>query len=306
MCAELSGVATNRDPSCTASAPSIMAARMDRPSCSPPAAITGMSHASATAGTKTHGRRFFPAVVTASLKALGHHRIHPGFLGLQGKLDAAHHMHHLDAMFLQMLRPRPRVARAGEHNGDAEFDDARHVLFHRGIKQGDVHGEGLPGCGGLDLLDLVPQHLGIHAPRAQNPQSPSPTDSAGQLPSTAPHHARLDDGQLHAQKGAHAVGVQEFMAHGKLLWTWLPRSSNHRRGRTRIVYKLKLTRTNAVGVPLRTAHTPPVPRVLVAYGLCNLFLYCPHTQSIIQTRRWRSDIARSRRSAENIPCGPAY
>ena len=52
MCAELSGVATNRDPSCTASAPSIMAARMDRPSCNPPAAITGMSHASATAGTK--------------------------------------------------------------------------------------------------------------------------------------------------------------------------------------------------------------------------------------------------------------
>ena len=49
-CAELSGVATNREPNWTASAPSIMAA--SRPSCSPPAAMTGTSHASATAGTK--------------------------------------------------------------------------------------------------------------------------------------------------------------------------------------------------------------------------------------------------------------
>ena len=50
--AELSGVATKRDPSWTPSAPSTMAATIDRPSCKPPAAMTGTSHASDTAGTR--------------------------------------------------------------------------------------------------------------------------------------------------------------------------------------------------------------------------------------------------------------
>ena len=156
-------------------------------------------------GNEAHGRGLFPAVVASRFKALRHHRIHASGLGLQGKLHAADHVDHFDAVFVQMSCPRLGVACAGEHDGHAEFHNALHVLLHSGVQERHIDGKRFARGGGLKLLDLVSQDFRVHAACAQNAKSPGSAHGAGQFPTAAPHHARLDDWHLDAQQIANPV-----------------------------------------------------------------------------------------------------
>ena len=82
-CTGDSAALTMRVPICTPSAPSIIAAAIDRPSQMPPAAMIGTSTCDAINGSKHHGRRARRRLEAAAFVALDDEAVDAGVDSLQ-------------------------------------------------------------------------------------------------------------------------------------------------------------------------------------------------------------------------------
>ena len=148
-------------------------------------------------GHQGHGGQL--AHMAAALRAFGDEAIHPqgGQAADQG--GGGDHGEYLDARLLpggDILAGHPRSG--GDHL-DALLHHHLGHLGGGGVHQHDVHAEGFIGQG-LAPADVLPQGVGIHAPRADQAQGPGVGHGGGEFAGGDVGHAALDQGKLGPQQ----------------------------------------------------------------------------------------------------------
>lgn len=73
-----------------------------------------------------HRGDLLQAVVATSLEAFRDDGVNASILALEGKLAARHHMHHCNALILELLGPQLRTASRREDNGNLLFNNEGH------------------------------------------------------------------------------------------------------------------------------------------------------------------------------------
>ena len=130
--------------------------------------------------------------MTASLKALGNHRIDTRLLALDRKLRTADHVHHLDTVLMEEGSKALGTTRRGNHDRHMLLDDDLDQRINLRVEQWHINPKrsirSLTATG-----YMFAQHLRVHRASPQEAQSPRIAHSRGQSPTATPDHTARND-----------------------------------------------------------------------------------------------------------------